>query len=457
MGRLSELFANGFGSPGWVAGSALDVEVTERGDDFVAEVTQGPNGRLFAVGDFTFQVPKGKPASGGQTARAVLVVRAKGRRDASGALLPTGVLQVDVAQLEIEVSTREIVGASLKKAPYRHLQRLKDKTDQDVPVKYRGPGLRLTIDVRKPLGNLLDPLAVSDGPILSIQPIAGPLQTATALNNVPVFAADPPHFMRKDGAIGATCGTVRLYLGAEGPTGADDSFRGLVFDQFGVYLNNGGAPDTWSGLLQMENFRLALAPARVSGRFWAEILHHTRFNPALQITGAYKTSPTAMQRPTLPEVMSGTTLATTGDPPEAPHEYLLVRLVARPNWRTPSGQVDEPRTTLFNRPGAYRVRWTLPPEALSEERGRLSDADLGWVRLPPGGHIFKVEAYDARFEDDSSQGWVSQTITLECAGAAVDHTGDAGGAACRLFRASPPARRPSNWRSADPDRAHIGK
>ena len=416
MGRLSELFANGFGSPGWLSGSAFDVEVSERGDDFVAEASQGPNGRLFRLGDFTFQVPKGKPTSGGQTARAMLVVRAKGRRDASGALLPTGVLEVDVAQLEIEVATHQIVGASLKKEPYRHLQRLKDKTDQDVPVKFRGPGLRLTIDVRKPLGNLLDPLAVSDGPILSIQPIAGALQTATVLNNVPVFSADPPHFMRNDGAIGATCGTVRLFLGTEGPDGADDSFRGLVFDQFGVYLNNGGTPDTWSGLLQMQNFRLALAPARVSGRFWAEILHHTRFNPALQITGAYKTSPTAVERPTTPAVMSGSTLATTVDPPDEPHEYLLVRLVAKPNWRTPSGQVDQPKTTLFNRPGAYRVRWTLPPEALSEERGRLTDADLGWVRLPPGGHIFKVEAYDARFEDDSSQGWVSQTITLNVPG-----------------------------------------
>lgn len=415
MARLSELFATGFGNPNWINGSALDVEVTEQGDDFVASVDQGPNGKLFVLGDFTFRVPEGKPASGGQTTRAILVLRAKGSRDATNTVIPTGILEVDVAQLEIAVSTSQIVGASLKNEPYRCLEILKDKAGNDVPVVFRGPGLRLTIDVRKPLNKLLDPATVTDGPILSIAPITGPLHAATAQNDVPVFAADPPHFMRKDGALGATCGTVRLFLGQEGP-GADDKFRGMVFDQFGVFLNNGGAPDTWSGLLEMKDFRLSLNPAKVSGKFWTEILHHTRFNPALQVTGAVKTSPTAIEQPTRPQVMSGNTFATTALAPEAPHEYVLVRLVAKTNWLTPTNVADAVKNELFKRPGAYRIRWFLPPEALPEERGRLTDPDTGWVRFPSGGHTIRVEAYDARFEDDPSQGWVRQSITLNVPG-----------------------------------------
>jgi hypothetical protein len=412
VGKLSDL--PGFPDSSWVQSSALDVEMTQQGNDWVGRLFQGPGGKLFTVGDFTFRVPKGKPAGGGATSRVILAVRAKGTSSSGGGSpTPTGVLEVDVAQLEIEVATTHVVAANLVETPYRKLTKLQDANGVDQPVVFRGPALRLELNVGKALSNLLDPASVDDSPIVSLKPLAGPLTNPTVQNdNVPILSADPPHFVTKDGGTGATCGTARLYLGSEGPGGTADTFRGFTFDQFGVYLNNNGAPDTWSGLVKMDKFRLALSPARVSGKFWTEILHHTSFSPQLELTAWYRTNPRAPELAANPlRFAGGSTVVLAA--PDAPSEYLLVRLKVSPTWRLPGSTApDEEKQNLFMKPGGHRVRWTLPPDALPEARGQLDELELGWVRFPPGAHRVEVGVFDPRFADDESQGWGKATVTL---------------------------------------------
>jgi hypothetical protein len=412
--KLSELLLPGFPESSWVNSGALDVELTQQGDDWVGQLLQGPGGELFTVGDFTFRVPKGKPAGGGATSRVILAVRAKGAPSAGGGSpKPTGVLEVDVAQLEIEIATTQVVAANLVETPYRKLTKLQDANGADLPVVFRGPALRLELNVGKALSNLLDPASVDDSPIVSFKPLSGPLTNPTSLqNNVPILSADPPHFVSKDGGIGATCGTARLYLGSEGPGGATDTFRGLTFDQFGVYLNNNGAPDTWSGLVKMEKFRLALNPARVSGKFWTEILHHTSFSPQVELTAWYRTNPKAPELAANPLRFAGGSTVILAVP-DAPFEYLLVRLKVTPTWRLPGSSLpDEEKQNLFMKPGGHRVRWKLPPDSLPEARGQLDELELGWVRFAPGAHRVEVGVYDPRFADDESQGWGKATVTL---------------------------------------------
>ncbi|MCA3090416.1 MAG: hypothetical protein ING90_17520 [Rhodocyclaceae bacterium] len=414
---MSELLLPGFPNAAWATGSAVDLELTQQGDDWVCQLLQGPGGKLFSVGDFTFRVPKGKPAGGGATARVILVLRARGQRDNNGQLTPTGIVDIDLAQLEIEVSTNQVGAASLQEAPYRKLVKLKDEAGNDKPVAFRGPALRLSIDVGKALSNLLSPTTADQSPIVSLKALSGPLTNPTVENNVPLLSADPPHFVSKDGGVGATCGTARLYLGAEGPGGAGDTFRGFTFDQFGVYLNNEGAPDSWSGMVKMKDFKLALNPARVSGKFWAEILHHTRFSPRLQVTAWYRTSPSSPELPTSPHQFAGGSIVNLAAP-AAPWEFLPVRLKVAPTWRLP-GATDPDEDNLFMKPGGHRVRWRLPPDALPEARGRLDELEVGWVRFPPGAHRVEVSVFDPRFADDESQGWAKETVTLVVPGPAA--------------------------------------
>lgn len=419
---LKDLVVDRFPNASWLEGSSLDLMYEASGDDYVLALTDVSSGKLFSVGDLTFRFPKGKTLKDSltPTRRYGVIVRVKGNRAAPDApSLPTGIVEIELSQLEIEVSAAHVVAASLQEWPHRKLVRRTDKDGNDLPVVFRAPGVRLTLDVRK---KLLEVIAGPNGAgtvesaFAKFEPLLGAPGGATTVPYVPVLTADPPHFMRKDGSIGATCGDVRLYLGSEGPAGAGDSFRGLTFAEFGVYLNNDGAPDTWSGLIRMEKFRLAFNPAKISGRFWTEVLHHTAFNPQLEVSLRWRDSPDAEEHATQPAKFASSAVLTIPSPPPAGREYLEVRPQVWPNWRNLPAEDEDEALSHQSKRGGYRVVWTIPEDALLEAPWRQDEADLGWVRLPPGGHSFIVHMHDARYENRPEHGRIEHRFTVTVPG-----------------------------------------
>lgn len=419
---LKDLILDHFPNASWLEGTSLDLEYEESGDDYVLALTDIHSGKLFSVGDLTFRFPKGNtlPDSVVPAKRYGAMVRVKGSRPSPGATsLPTGILELELSQLEIEVSAMHVVAATLQEWPYRKLVKAVDKAGNDMPVVLRGPGVRLTLDVRNKLLEILTPPAGAptvESAFVKFEPLRGTPGVASTTSYVPLLTADPPHFMRKDGSVGATCGDVRLYLGSEGPSGTEDTFRGLTFEEFGVYLNNGGAPDTWSGLIRMENFKLAFSPAKISGRFWTEVLHHRVFAPRLEVSLRWRKSTGDEEHAFVPARFASGALVSLPSPPPAGREYLQVRPKVWPDWRhLPQDEQDEALSHHSKR-GGYKVVWTIPDEALLEEPWRLDEADLGWVRLPPGGHAFTVHVHDARYENRPDQGRIEHRFTVSVPG-----------------------------------------
>lgn len=352
-------------------GLTVTVESDPVTNDDLVKVTQSSGENFLTLGQWRLRFPRdhtvANPGSPKAPLLALLRIKATGTT-------PNGKFELSLSGVELVSDPDQVCAARLVESPYTHLVEVHGRTGFRQPVVFRGPGARLDLD--------LSPGAPAWPANAALRPLDG----TTPSRFVPLLRADPPHALVGIGTIGLTCEAVELFLdGTSAPPGQAAPWHGLFLPQLGLYINNEGAPDTWSGMTQLRNFALSLSPAEVSGAFAAEIVHHVVFKPQIRVTLHWVDNPLTGTEKSVTDVGDFTVPT-----PHAGYRYRRVRPVVELNWD------QHPEHSEHYTSGGYRVRWTPPVGGHVEFPLQLDDDDLGWVRLPPGKHTFTVEVGDYR-------------------------------------------------------------
>ena len=341
----------------------------------IAGPTPQPDGTdLYTTG---LVAPPGTDMSipiGSWTLRLVPVDAAGSARIAVRMFFPGGSddfdrIEVDLARFELISDPRDLVPADLVADPYVHL----------VPnpalgtVRLLGPGLTLVLAG----AGLTDVSARFTGANGGADP------------RFPSARFVPPHFLIAGSDVGLACDEVLLDLNREiDPANLDDltgvasdgTFTGVLLQEFGVFVGDPNEVGTWSGMARVHDFVMRFDPMEITGTFEGELVHAVApDDPQVAVVVSFLTD--SGQRVNAAEVDP------TVPAPKAPEVARKVRLVATPNWASVG----------------FQVKWTPPAGVELENPERVNQPDLGWMRLPPGAHTFRVDVTDHRVDPVSAQ------------------------------------------------------
>ncbi|MCG5220461.1 hypothetical protein [Streptosporangium sp. KLBMP 9127] len=278
-------------------------------------------------------------------------------------------IEVDLGRFELISDPRDLVPADLVTDPYVRL----------VPnpalgtVRLLGPGLTLVLAG----AGLTDVSARFTGANGSADP------------RFPSARFVPPHFLIAGTDLGLACDEVLLDLNGEidpenldNLTGvaSDGTFTGVILQELGLFVGDPNEVGTWSGIARVHDFVMRFDPMEITGTFEGELVHAVAPDaPQVAVVVSFRTD--SGQRVDAAEVDP------TVPAPIAPEVARKVRLVATPSWAS----------------AGFQVKWTLPAAAELENPERVNQPDLGWMRLPPGAHTFKVDVTDHRVNPVSAQ------------------------------------------------------
>lgn len=278
-------------------------------------------------------------------------------------------IEVDLARFELISDPRDLVPADLVTDPYVHL----------VPnpalgtVRLLGPGLTLVLAG----AGLRDVSARFTGANGGADP------------RFPSARFVPPHFLIAGRDLGFACDEVLLDLNGDiDPENLDDltgvtsdgTFTGVILQELGLFVGDPNEVGTWSGMARVRGFVMRFDPMEITGTFEGELVHAVApDDPQVAVVVSFLTD--SGQRVDAAEVDP------TVPAPKAPEVARKVRLVATPNWASVG----------------FQVKWTLPAGVELENPERVNQPDLGWMRLPPGAHTFKVDVTDHRVDPVSAQ------------------------------------------------------
>jgi hypothetical protein len=280
-------------------------------------------------------------------------------------------IRIELVRFELEADPNHLIAADMFTEPHTHLKPSPGST----LVRLLGPGVTLILSGSDLSDIDMDVTGAAGG--------ADP--------EFPSARFEPPHFIigGTGNNLGVACDEVLLDLNRnDNPAivddtlpGVDNTWRGLVLKELGVYIGDGKEVGTWSGMAAMKDFFIGFDAVDISGTFIAELVHYALENdPQVQVSIFFQNAAGQEQL----ETNSGD--AAFEAPPEG-RDFMRVRLQAQPNWDS----------------AGYRVNWVVPAGVTVEEPARRSSLNLGWVRVPADGqpYAFTVNITDHRVPDQS--------------------------------------------------------
>ena len=295
-------------------------------------------------------------------------------------------LRIELARFELEADPNHLIAADMFTEPHTHLKR----SPGNRPVRLIGPGVTL----------ILSGAGLSDMDIKVTGAAGG------SDDDFPSARFEPPHFIigGTGDNLGVACDEVLLDLNRQdNPAivddklpGVDNSWRGMILQELGIFFGDGTQVGTWSGMAAMKDFFIGFDAVDLSGTFIAELVHYALENdPQVQVAIFF-------QDENGQEVLQTDSGDAAIPAPPAGRDYMRVRLEARPNWDS----------------AGFRISWQIPAGVTVEEPIRRGSLNLGWVRIPAGGQQrpFTVQIIDHRIPDRSETRQVHVTEPPVAAG-----------------------------------------
>ena len=341
------------------------------------------NDLTIPIGSWTLRLlPRPDPAHGGTKLVMTLAL------DGDGNVTE---VRMDLARFELEADPAHLIAGNLRTEPFTHIVPMPGTRK----VRLLGPGL--TVGLRG--DGLSQPFIDVTGAIGGVQP------------RLPSMRFDPPHFLVGSDLVGIACDEALLDLDPDisppSPPGTvlAPSWTGLFLKDFGVFINNDPADDTWSFMARLQDTFIGFDGFDLSGKLTAELVHHVVDTPQLALTGIWQQDDgTTADLPTTPL-----------PPPAAGTNYRRVRLTVRPSWDS----------------GGFAVDWQLPDGVVAEEPLRLDQPDVGWLHVPSGTRTVTVKVTDHRIPQQTAtqvlavgNPTATQALAVEAIGRVVGGGGD---------------------------------